>query len=75
VNANTYLPPGLTNGQTAMSINTLSVGNGGYYNCANGNTGTEAAVGALLNNSANWTIQMTPADLPIPVISCGITVQ
>ncbi len=74
VNANTYLPPGLTNGQTAMSINTLSVGNGGYYNCANGSTGTEAVVGALFNNSANWTIQMTPVDLPIPVISCGVTV-
>ncbi len=71
--ANTYLPPGLTDGVNAMAI-TGPYGNGGYYNCASGSSGTEAAVGALLYNSSNWTLQMTPVDLPIPVISCGITV-
>jgi hypothetical protein len=75
VNANTYLPPGLTNGQNAIAIPTLNVGNGGYYNCSAGTTGNETQLGALLNNLSNWTIQMTPVDLPIPILACGITVQ
>ncbi len=75
VNANTYLPPGLTNGQSAIAISTLNVGNGAYYNCSAGTIGNETQLGALLNNSSNWTIQMTPVDLPIPILVCGITVQ
>ncbi len=71
---NSYLPPGLTEGQNAIAIPS-GYGNGGYYNCVNGTTGTESTLGALLCNSSNWTLSMSPADLPVPVLSCGMTVQ
>ena len=72
--ADSYLPPGLADGQNAVAV-TLPYDNGGYYNCSNGTMGNEAALGALLNNQANWVLSMGPSDLPVPVVSCGITGQ
>jgi hypothetical protein len=72
--ANSYLPPGLTDGQSAMAIN-IPFGNGGYYNTSAGNIGTEAALNADINNASNWTLQMTPVDLPRPAVVSTITVQ
>jgi hypothetical protein len=72
--ANSYLPPGLIDGQSAMAIN-VPYGNGGYYNTSAGNVGTEAALNVDINNASNWTLQMTPADLPKPAVVSTITVQ
>jgi hypothetical protein len=72
--ADSYLPPGLTDGQNALAV-TLAYGNGGYYDCANGTTGTQAALESLFNHQANWSLSMAPVDLPVPVLSCAITVQ
>jgi len=72
--AGCYLPPGLTDHVNAMAI-TLTVGKGGYYNCANGTTGTAAALAALFYDQSKWTLNMSTGDLPDPVLTCAITVQ
>ena len=41
--AYSYLPPGLTDGSTAMAV-TDPVGNGGHYDLAQGAAGTEAVL-------------------------------
>ncbi|HVM32906.1 MAG TPA: hypothetical protein VMU88_07215 [bacterium] len=61
-----YLPPGLVDGQDAMAIPS-GYGNGGYYNCVNGSAGTAPQLGALINDPSNWTLSMPSNDLPIPV--------
>jgi len=68
-----YLPPGLADGQNAIAVPS-SYGKGGYYNCAHGTTGSETSLGALLNNRSNWVLSMSSSDLPIPVLSCGLSV-
>jgi hypothetical protein len=71
--ANTYLPPGLTSGVNAIAL-TGAIGNGGTYNCAV-TTGTAAVLSAALNNPANWSLSMTGNDLPLPALSCVLSVQ
>jgi hypothetical protein len=68
-----YLPTGLTDGQNAIAF--TSFGFGGYYNCASGTTGSETQMGQLINTVVNWTIMPAKSDLPVPVISCALTVQ
>jgi len=69
-----YLPPGLTNGQNAMAIPS-GWGNGGYYDCANGATGSPSQLDALINNPSNWMLSMSSNNLPVPVVSCPFQVQ
>ena len=71
--AYSYLPPGLTDGSTAMAV-TDPVGNGGYYDLAQGAAGTEAVLEALLNNQANWVLSMPGVDLPpARLLSMGLS--
>jgi hypothetical protein len=73
IGADTYLPSGLTNGINAMAL-TVSVGNGGVYNCAV-TSDTPANLSAALNNPANWSLAPSWRDLPLPALSCAISVQ
>ena len=70
--ANTYLPPGLTNGVNAVAL-TATIGNGGVYD-ASPNTGTAAQLAAAINNPANWILDPSWKDLPRPAIS-ALSVQ
>lgn len=72
--ADSYLPPDLVDGQSALAI-TSSFGNGGYYDCANGTTGTREELDALLNDESNWVLSISTEDLPAPVLACNLTVQ
>lgn len=61
---NSYLPPGLTDGSTAIAF-TASEGNPvGYYNCASGTTGSAAELRALIFNSVNWTFSTSNGNIP-----------
>jgi hypothetical protein len=48
---NSYLPPGLTDGSTAMA---WTYSYEGYYDCSKGYSGTAAQLRALILNSNNW---------------------
>ncbi|HVM32907.1 MAG TPA: hypothetical protein VMU88_07220 [bacterium] len=68
-----YLPPSLTKGTNANSLDTYSYG---YYDCSKTTAGTVAQLDAAINNPANWTGLQDDSNLDLnpfdDVLSCTI---
>jgi len=73
-NGNCVLPTGLTNGISAVAF-TSGWGNGGTYDGSIGTAGNVKALDSSINGCSHWRLSMASANLPVPVVAGGFTVQ